>query len=306
MNSAGSEAALIGLDWGTTSLRAYLMGADGGVIDQISAPGGIMQIENRDFDPVFDRLVQPWRREAGLPVLAAGMITSRNGWVETPYLPLSAGTGDLAAALTPFSTRAGIDLNFVTGVVTEHGGVPDVMRGEETQIIGLIASGLEAGLVVLPGTHSKWVTVRDSRIEDFRTFMTGDVFAALRHHTILAALIEEGNFDETAFRKGVTAGLSDGAALLHRLFDARALPLFDRLSGVGAADYLSGLLIGAEISAGVRDLPPDTAVTIVGRGDLAARYACALDAAGLCCQLAPENIVARGLFEIAQSAGIIA
>jgi 2-dehydro-3-deoxygalactonokinase len=232
------------------------------------------------------------------------MITSRNGWIETPYIPVPAGAGDLASALVPLGTANGGTINFITGVTTEHLGAPDVMRGEETQIIGACTDGMGDGVFVLPGTHSKWITVEDGRIQDFFTFMTGEVFGALRKHTILGALMTDGPFSENGFRIGASAGLASGARLLHDLFSVRTLPLFEKVSPEMVQDYLSGMLIGAEIGGA------DTAamagpVTIVGRDDLADRYEIALAVAGLDSRRAREDIVARGHYAIAKAAGLV-
>ena len=232
------------------------------------------------------------------------MITSRNGWVETPYLPLPSGAQELADALVQHQTSDGTKVIFVTGMTTDHGDVPDVMRGEETQIIGATASGMSDGVFVLPGTHSKWITVQNSQIEDYSTFMTGDIFAALRQHTILGALIEEGPFNQQAFKMGCGVGLAEGSNLLHDLFGVRTLPLFDKIDGNMVADYLSGLLIGAELQgadvASIKEI-----VTIVGRDDLADRYEIALGVAGLKSKRAPDDIVAKGHFLIAKAAGLL-
>lgn len=302
MNSVASDPALIGLDWGTSSLRAFLIGAQGDVLDQVSRPQGIMHVENGDFDGVFRDLVAGW---ATLPVIASGMITSRNGWVETPYVPVPAGARELADALVPHPVSDGRTITFVTGMTTEQGGMPDVMRGEETQIIGACALGMSDGVFVLPGTHSKWITVRANRIEDYATFMTGEVFAALRDHTILGTLMQDAPFHGAAFEMGCRVGLETGDRLLHDLFSVRTLPLFGRISGDMVEDYLSGLLIGAELkgAACTRVTGP---VTIVGRTDLADRYDSALSVAGVQTQRAPDDIVARGHFLIAQAAGLVA
>ncbi|MEM9574545.1 MAG: 2-dehydro-3-deoxygalactonokinase, partial [Pseudomonadota bacterium] len=156
MSLAVSEPALIGIDWGTSSLRAFLIGAKGEVLDRISKAQGIMHVEDGNFEETFQELVENWLEHGKLPVVASGMITSRNGWVETPYVNVPAGSAELAAALVSLETRSGVTINFITGMTTEHEGAPDVMRGEETQIIGASALGMDDGVFVMPGTHSKW------------------------------------------------------------------------------------------------------------------------------------------------------
>ncbi|QDG75379.1 2-dehydro-3-deoxygalactonokinase [Labrenzia sp. PHM005] len=305
MNSAASDPVLIGMDWGTSSLRAFLIGSDGEVLDVISTSQGIMHVEDRDFDSVFHDLIQPWTATRSLPVIASGMITSRNGWLETPYVNVPSGPDDLASALVPFETSKGVQLCFVTGMTTEHNGAPDVMRGEETQIVGASAAGLGDGVYVMPGTHNKWITVTGDRIDDYMTYMTGELFGTLKSHTILGTLMEDGPFNEVGFRLGVQAGLTSGDNLLHELFHVRTMPLFGKISEDMSADYLSGMLIGAEVKYAAREVDADQQVTIVGRGDLADRYEIALAVAGISSRRAPDNIVARGHFLIAKSAGLI-
>ena len=304
MNLAVSKPALIGIDWGTSSLRAFLIGAGGEVLDHISKPLGIMQINDGDFERSFNDLVGPWQQAIDLPIIASGMITSRNGWVETPYVSVPSGVQQLADALVTHKTSDGTTITFVTGMTADHNGVPDVMRGEETQIIGASVLGMSNGIFVMPGTHSKWITLRCDQIVDYSTYMTGEVFAALSKHTILATLMEYAPFKEDAFRKGCAVGLAEGSNFLHDLFGVRSLPLFGKITGTMVKDYLSGLLIGAEVK-GADVAQINGPVTIIGRDDLADRYEIALSIAGLKTNRAPDDIVARGHFMVAQAAGLI-
>ena len=305
MNSAVSEPALIGIDWGTSSLRAFLIGTQGEVLDSVTTGEGIMQIPDRNFDAVFDRLVGSFPSNAGLPIVVSGMITSRNGWVETPYVTMPTGPEHLARSLVRHQSQSGALIHFVTGATTEHISGPDVMRGEETQIIGSAALGLSDGVFVMPGTHSKWVHVALGKIQDFATYMTGEVFASLKDHTILGTLMEMSDFDLSAFQKGVSAAQDRRANLLHDLFHVRTLPLMGKLKETETADFLSGLLIGTEIVAALRKNEAAKRVTIVGRNDLADRYEIALQAVGISCHRAPDDIAAKGHFLIAQAAGLL-
>ena len=305
MNSAASEPALIGLDWGTSSFRASLIGAGGEVLDRLAAPEGIMHVEGGLFEAAFTRLLAPWAGHSDLPVLASGMITSRNGWVETPYVGLPAGGKELARAIVTHQTTDGRTVHFITGLASEADGAPDVMRGEETQIVGAVAMDTSDGCFVMPGTHSKWIEVSEGRITRFATYMTGDVFAALRDHTILKALMQDAPFHDEGFRLGVASGLSAGSELLHRLFHVRSMPLFEKIPAGASADYLSGMLIGAEIAGGSAGKANRGPVTIIGRDDLADRYETALKIAGLTTRRAEPDIVARGHFTIAKAAGVI-
>lgn len=290
--------ALIGIDWGTTSFRAWRMGAGGAVLDTVGNGPGILAAAQLPggFRQALEDSIGGWLGTA--PVIASGMITSRNGWVETPYLPLPLDAGALARSLT---LHEGI--HFVTGAVSDPDGpAPDVMRGEETELVGHLAGGGGDGLFVLPGTHSKWAWARGGQLTAFRTVMTGEVFAALRDHTILGRLIQPGAGSDEAFRQGVQAG-RQGGPLLGRIFSARTLALMDRLAGDQIADYLSGLLIGDEVAQAARD--DAGPVTIIGRGDLAERYRMALDLTGIRATVAPPGMAQRGLWDIARIRGLL-
>jgi 2-dehydro-3-deoxygalactonokinase len=230
-----------------------------------------------------------------------GMIGSRQGWVEASYATLPAGSAAFAAALARVPGVAG-DVRIVPGASGSGlAGAPDVMRGEETQIVGALESGGAGdGLFVLPGTHSKWAEVRDGRILRFATFLTGEAYGALRGHTILGRLMADGPEDESGFAAGLARAREPGG-LLHHLFSARTLGLFDRLQPDALAPYLSGLLIGHEIEA-ARAAFGDGAVTIVGGAALARRYAAALGPRAR--TIAGDVAAARGLWRIAREAGL--
>jgi 2-dehydro-3-deoxygalactonokinase len=296
--------ALIAIDWGTTSFRAWALGPTGEVLQTSQAGVGILAVPEGDFDAAFEAALGPWL-DSGAPVIAAGMITSRNGWVETQYLPLPLDASTLAGALVRHKTRKGRLVHFVTGAARDTSGpFPDVMRGEETEVIGQLASGGGDGLFVLPGTHSKWVRVEGGQITALQTCMTGEAFSVLSKHSILGRLIEPGPADREAFDRGVAAAKAPGA-LLARAFSARSLPLFGQMARGSIADYLSGLLIGDEIRAGL-EAASLADVWIIGRGDLAERYARAFDAFGVTPRIAPEGMNRRGLYEIAKRGGLIA
>ena len=305
MSSAASKPALIGIDWGTSSLRGFLIDAQGGVLASVHSAEGIMHLNGKSFDAVFEKTIRSLTPESQLPIIVSGMVTSRNGWVETPYVGMPASPESLAHSLVRHQTECGLSIHFVTGAATEHAGGPDVMRGEETQIIGSAAVGLSDGLFVMPGTHSKWVRVSNGKIEDFATYVTGEIFSALKEHTILGRLMEAGGFDKAAFEKGLKAARQPNASLLHDLFHVRTLPLMGKMKGTEAGDYLSGLLIGTEVAAAVGDDAAQAEVTLVGRDDLTDRYALAIEAWGLTSRRAPDDVAARGHYLIAQKAGLL-
>jgi 2-dehydro-3-deoxygalactonokinase len=295
------SATLIGLDWGTTSCRAYLIGADGAVLERVTDGPGILRVENGGFGAALDAMTGGW--SAGLPVVLSGMIGSRQGWREAPYATCPAAADDLVKALVTIDhIRRPVSL--VPGLSTENDTMPDVMRGEETQILGALALvGRDEGLFLLPGTHSKWAEAHGGRIVSFRTFMTGEVFGALKDHTILGRLMRPGA-DADGFARGVREGatLGSAGALLNRVFATRTYGLMDRLADTALSDYLSGLLIGAEVAEAARHAK--TAVTIIASPALARRYADALRLLGHESALAPEDCVAAGHWRIARAAGI--
>lgn len=299
---------LIGVDWGTSSFRGYLIDRHGRVIDRRTGAMGILSVADAGFEAALAAEVAGWLSTHGpLPIIMSGMIGSRQGWRETAYVPCPAGIADLAATLLRFEGDSLGRLAIVPGLTVEADGSPDVMRGEETQIVGaLVSSQGGDGAYVLPGTHSKWVRVGDGRIRAFSTYMTGEVYAALKGHTILGRLMtDDGGDDTAAFVSGVRAGAAAGGpgALLHRLFAARTLGLFDRLSGGHIAGYLSGLVIGAELGDAASAIET---VTIIGSDALAARYVMAAGCLGIPTRRAAPDCVVAGHAAIARAAGLIA
>ena len=266
---------LIAVDWGTSALRGARLDDAGQVLEEKSAPLGILNVPNGDFAAVFAAQFSEWMKP-GMRCLISGMAGSRQGWAEAPYVACPAGPGELARHLH-WIERDRIAL--VPGLSDRQGDVPDVMRGEEVQVFGAMRlAGLAEGLFVLPGTHSKWATVRAGRVTGFRTFMTGEVYGLFGKHSILARTMDaDAPLDAAAFRRGV-ARAGNGEGLLHNAFGVRALALFDRLSAAESASYLSGLLIGEEI--GRQTLPPSGEVMVIGASALVERYALALEERG--------------------------
>lgn len=294
---------LIGVDWGTTRLRAYLVGDDGSPVARRETDDGLTGVASGGFAAVLERAVGGWLADVprGTPVLLSGMVGSRQGWVEAPYVGVPATLADLAREAVLVEAGALGDVAIVPGVVVgEDGGEwADVMRGEETEVFGAVAA-LERtdAMLVLPGTHSKWVTVADGAITHFRTYMTGEVYAAIGSHTILARMLGRDKGDKRAFAYGLAAAreLSEPGDLLTRLFTIRAEGLMGRLGDDAAASFLSGLLIGAEVASGGAGV---SEAIIVGAAQLAERYATAFDGAGITSTVAPRDCAARGLAMIA-------
>ena len=306
------EASLIAIDWGTTQFRAWLVGSDGAVLDRIDTAAGILSVPDGGFGGTFDRLVGPWLQKHGrLPAVASGMIGSRQGWREAPYAECPAGAADLAGRLVSVTSPNGHEAWLVPGVMrTDADGVPDVMRGEETQIVGcLTPDDPPRRVFVLPGTHSKWAIAEAGRIARFATFMTGELYAVLRGHSILGRLMAGDAHDAAAFGRGVDYG-SKAGELLKSLFSARTLALFGRLPDTGVSSYLSGLLIGQEIAEAVAwARSPHIAATppmIVGSSTLVARYSEALSQMGIESRIGPEEAAITGIRRILLAAGPLA
>ena len=299
------QPALLAVDWGTSALRGALLAADGTVLAEHAAPRGLLSVAPGGWAAAFKAEFGAWRAaHPGLLCLMAGMVGSRQGWVEAPYCACPAGLADLAAQLCwlPGSgIRAG-RIAIVPGLSTDRAGLPDVMRGEETQVFGALRLlGLldaEEVTLVLPGSHSKWVTVQRGRITGFATHMTGEVYALLRQQSILARGLpaDDGLWDAEAFDAGV-AGAAQPGGLLHHLFSVRTLGLFERAAGPALASRLSGLLIGEELRA--QAPPTGQPIVLVGSPVLTQRYRHALCQRGHTVQAVGAEAGWAGLLAVA-------
>ena len=287
---------MIGVDWGTTSFRAFRIAGDGSIRDRRASPRGILNVVDNRFAETLREEIGPWLAAGDDHVLLSGMIGSRQGWVEAPYLPCPAGAADIAAALTDIPFDWG-QVKLVPGLATEDSaGVPEVMRGEETQIIGCQSAIGGGGLACLPGSHSKWARIEGGRIAGFTTHLTGEAFAALRGHTILGRMMRDGATSATAFDQGVTrAGDPDG--LLHHVFGARSLALTGRMAESETASYLSGILIGHEVRAAL-GARRDVVVQVIGTPELTALYARAIAACDCFAERHDGDAAAQGLAAI--------
>ncbi|ACI50188.1 2-keto-3-deoxy-galactonokinase [Gluconacetobacter diazotrophicus PA1 5] len=305
------DGALIAIDWGTSALRAWRMAADGTVLDAASGPWGILNLPEGGFPAALVALLADWPDAAGLKLIACGMIGSVNGWHEVPYVDCPADAAALARALgRPHMGGA------VPGIVPglrQFQPLPDVMRGEETQIVGALALHPDlshAATLILPGTHSKWVTVRHGRITGFHTAMTGELFAVLSQHSILGRPAEGAEpvaEDEAraAFRRGVQAASSSRQGVAPLLFSARSLFLTGGLGAAATRDYLSGLLVGDEIRAFLADRTEMLPTVLVGEDRLCGLYAQAFEMLGAPVPRLVGNTAPAGLYRIAVEAGYL-
>lgn len=290
---------LVGVDWGTSSLRVALLDARGGAIEEREFARGILTVEAGEFPLVFEQACGDWMKMPGALALVCGMAGSRQGWLEAPYAPCPAGFTEIASQLAWIEPGR---IAVVPGLTCDKAGVPDVMRGEETKALGVMALlGRGDARIVMPGTHCKWVRVRGGRIESFATFMTGEFYGVLREHSILARTMIAGdeNLDEDALRRGIDHAMRAGN-LLHAAFSARTLSLFDKLPPAAAPSYLSGLLIGEELRAQALDEMKDPLV-LAGAPRLTQRYGIALAHLGVPFQPMGQEATWLGLAAIAQS-----
>ncbi|MGS1110270.1 2-dehydro-3-deoxygalactonokinase [Achromobacter anxifer] len=322
-----ARAALIALDWGTSSLRAYRLDATGRTLDTRHLPWGIMRLPQplqdgaattalSGFELAFEQACGDWlRAEPSLPVIACGMVGSAQGWQEAAYLDVPVDLQRIGTLLTEVRRDGGPSLHIVPGLIQRH-GLPNVIRGEETQVVGVMADpatrSADSVLIGLPGTHSKWVSARRGRVTHFDTFMTGEVYAALRGHTILGrTMADAASADMAAFERGLkVAGAPAGrAGVLSTIFSTRALGLTGELAPESQADYLSGLLIGHEIAA-LADMLQQQGelprIVLCGDPALCQRYIQAMQHYGLGTPEQAQNATERGLWHLAVCAGLVA
>jgi 2-dehydro-3-deoxygalactonokinase len=264
-------------DWGTTRFRAYLL-ENGAILDRVASDEGVSALKAGEHQGVFRRQVGHWlAAEPEAPVALVGMVGSREGWVMAPYAACPAGPADLARAMIPIELGNGRQGRIVPGITCEpRPGAVDVMRGEETLVFG---TGVEDGLICLPGTHPKWVEVKGGRIQRFATFFTGEMYALLRHHSMAGRPATEPE-DPSGFQLGLDAAEHDAsgarAGLLHLIFGARAATVTGRLAPERLGPYLSGLVTGAEIDGALSLFTKPAKATIVAAPARAHLFAGAL------------------------------
>ena len=260
----------IAVDWGTTNRRAYAVSADGLVTAGLEDSRGLLSVRPEEF---ASAVVDVRERLGRLPMLLAGMVGARSGWAEVPYVTAPAGLAGLARGVHMVAD----DIAIVPGV-SVSGNRPGVMRGEEVQVLGAVSAGLVApdAAVCQPGTHTKWITMADGQIADFRTSMTGEIFALIKNHSILAAHLRGEVAANAGFLEGVDMALS-GEPVLDALFGVRSRMLLGALDASLSSAYTSGILIGTDVAA---HASRGDSVALLGRPDLCVLYAAALERAG--------------------------
>lgn len=267
--ASAPRPALLGIDWGTTNRRAYLLARDGSCLARHADGEGLLAVRG-GFGDSLGALRGRLGAAATVPVLMSGMVGSASGWQEVPYLTVDTPLRGLPARTVAVAGRHGLAI--VPGYRMQAGAV-DVMRGEEMQLLGALALGVDHGRVVLPGTHSKWAWLEGGALARFSTYMTGELFALLGKDGTLAALLADAAPDEAAFKAGLERARA-GEPLTHSLFGARARVVTGAMTAAAARSWISGLLIGAEFAAQGGAQGART-VHIVASPALAGRYASA-------------------------------
>ncbi len=301
-----SAGRLIAVDWGTSNVRARLADGDGAVLAEATSDDGIAKLAPGAHEAAFERLTAGWPE---VPAIMAGMIGSRQGWHEAAYLPCPAATGALAEAIVQFRSASGRPIAIVPGVMLKSlARDGDVMRGEETQIVGLVDGepGFD-GVAVMPGTHSKWVSIVSGVIGDFQTVMTGELFDLFAHKSFLRHSVAQEAGDLTAspdFALGLRRTVGEGLPFLAALFSVRARALLSDVKADDNLAYLSGLIIGGEIAAAQATgrLRQGTALRIIGSRSLGRAYAGALTSAGFDAKILDGDALAlAGLAHLARA-----
>lgn len=298
-----AQPVLIAADWGSTNFRLYLMDQAGKILASKSAPIGLKAITDGGFDVALEAQLDDAFSDPNLPILICGMAGSKNGWYEAPYVPTPATANDAASALCTIpDTHLGVlahrKIHIVPGLnCRSDANIFDVMRGEETQLFGLLAAQPNLhGHVVMPGTHCKWTYAKAGQVDSFSTYMTGEIHSLLMTHSLLKA--DDQTTDLSVFDLGLKRSYAD-PSLLSLLFSARTERLFDHIGPQSVSSYVSGLLIGHEIAAEARkgDI---TEVHLIGAAQLSALYARAFSTLGssLVTLHDSDTVTARGLFEI--------
>lgn len=290
------EPAYVAVDWGTSSFRLWLIARDGSVLAERRSGEGMTTAARTGFMEVLASHLSAIAAPEGLPVLVCGMAGAKQGWVEAGYLDTPAALADIPAAAVRIP-GVDADIRILPGLAQRDAMTPDVMRGEETQLLGAAGElGDGAHLVCMPGTHSKWVRLSGGKVEGFSTFMTGELFEAITKNTTLSHAIAEAgpiSGDNPAFRAAVSRMVANPALATNQIFTVRAGSLIAGLSPVDAKARLSGTMIGLEIAGALSLVAEGTPIALVVSGGLGELYKEALAAAGLSASVIDADIAVR-------------
>lgn len=305
MKKKVNKPYFIAIDWGTTNFRAFLLDEKARIIAKKFAHQGVIHQKTRAFEQVLHQEIDDWLSHyPPLPVLMSGMIGSRHGWVEVPYMHCPLKLSSLHQGLKAIPDQTSYYV--VPGVRydAEYGRV-DVMRGEEVQILGALEPHLSEQLICLPGTHSKWAYVIDGQLVGFTSYMTGEIYMLLAKKSILSQLINAPEKDLRAFDRGLALADQDDS-LLAQLFQVRTQVLAGKLASASAGSYLSGLLIGQELKQALEQKTIPEAIILIANPSIARLYARAFAHYKVHPRLkSVDTVTCKGLFEIAKAAGIV-
>jgi len=277
-SAANRPAAFVAVDWGTSSFRGWLMTADGVPLKESRGGEGMLHCAETGFAPVLGEHLARLGATGELRVLICGMAGARQGWVEAPYLHTPTRLDGLHEGAIRIDAPG--DIRILPGIAQAYADRPDVMRGEETQLLGVTEPDF-TGVVCIPGTHSKWIRIEAGTVVEFSTYMTGELFAVISEHSILAHAIEmSAPLDSQAFQDGVAMAQSAPTGLTNSLFRLRAAQLLGFEQRASGAAKLSGLLIGAEIADAIRRFGVSHPLRLIGAGGLGHLYQMALAASG--------------------------
>jgi len=298
-----SQAAYVAVDWGTSSFRLWLVDRAGKVLGERRSHEGMMAAGKLGFPTVLQSHLEAVGAAPGLPVVVCGMAGARQGWVEAGYVDTPARLASILQHAVPVPGQDR-DIRILPGIAQRDPKAPDVMRGEETQLLG--ALGVDAGeaVVCMPGTHSKWVRVRGATVERFATFMTGELFDVVSRDTILSHAVAGADDAEDidAFRSAVIAAFETPAFAANLLFQVRSGQLLYGGKPAAAREKISGTLIGLELAAGLAGEIPQTGITLVASGRLEKLYQLAFDTVSVPVRsIGAEDAVRRGLSMAAES-----
>jgi 2-dehydro-3-deoxygalactonokinase len=283
----------IAADWGTSNLRVWAMSGANTVIASAESADGMGRLDRAGYEPALLRLIGDWLPTASrIPVVACGMVGSRQGWIEAPYRAVPCTPAEAGRLIAPPVSDGRITVHVLPGLKQERPA--DVMRGEETQIAGLLAREPDFdGVACLPGTHAKWVHLSGGEVVSFQTFLTGELFALIAEQSVLRHSVGTDGWDDVAFADSVADALSRPDKMAARLFSLRAEGLLQGLSPATARARLSGLLIGTEL-AGARPYWLGRDIVIVGASKVSAAYAAALASQGVVARRVPVDEMTLG------------
>ena len=300
----------IAVDWGSTHLRAYALNEDNQLLDEKTSDKGMGALSPQEFEPALLDLISDWlppndavkhNPSRAITVIACGMVGARQGWSEAPYVPTPCYATSIEHMIAVSTQDQRIEMKILAGV--SQANPADIMRGEETQIAGLLADLNNAesnnptpiSTVCLPGTHSKWVSLNNEKIAHFATFMTGEVFSLLSEKSMLRHTVSSDDWDNIAFLDGVATSTKEPQDLLSNCFRLRASDLLDGLSSASARSRLSGLIIGSEL-AGAKPYWSGQTVALIGDPALSKLYSDALNSLGINSAIFdPKQLTLQGL-----------